>query len=422
MNTEVLSSALGGKTSIAMPQRILFISPDLVDNRAITASLQAQGFALQSTDRLVSPQKMPQPPALCLIDLQIQDDLIPGELDAWLNDCKTAHSACLAFNRDLTPERSRFSLLEPLCDILVNPDDPIELRSRLTSLLTIRKLQRQLDDTRHKLAKHQADMHEALHSAAQIQRSMIPARCPTYYNLHYAWHFMPCKKVGGDLFNVLQLDEQTVMTYLVDVSGHGISAAMVTVSVHQSLSMHTGQIIKRVIDHEPFYEIASPRKVLIELEREYPFERFEEFFTISYLLINPHTGVLSYANAGHPPPLLLRQNGQVERLDQGGTVIGIGPLLEITEGSTRMQPGDRLFLYTDGITEHVNAYGQPFGEGRLVENLTTNRFGTLAAACEQVAQSLQKFGGEPPGDDVTLLGIEFALQPSTGMPASTEGD
>ena len=388
-----------------MPQQILVISPDKKANQGLCDDLRTWGYSAHGVATLIRPSSRERQPALCIIDLQLSRD---NTWEAWLQDCRTTRTACLAFDSSSQPDRSIIAGLEPLSDTLDNPKDRALLTGKIHSLFTIRKLTLQLDATRHQLSHYQKEMQDALLSAAHIQRSLIPNRQPGYDNLHYSWKYMPCKQVGGDLFNIVQLDEQTVMTYLIDVSGHGISSAMVTVSVHQSLSRHTGQLVKRPTERPPFYEITSPRRVLQELETEYPFERFEEFFTISYLLINPHTGHLRYSNAGHLPPLLLRRDGRVERLNAGGTVIGVGNLVDFEEGETRLNPGDRLFMYTDGITEHFDETGEAYGEERFLEQLLSQRDKLLDDVTQNALIAMREFGGSTlPIDDVTLIGIEF---------------
>ena len=388
-----------------MPQQILVISPDKKANQGLCDDLRTWGYSAHGVATLIRPSSRERQPALCIIDLQLSRD---NTWEAWLQDCRTTRTACLAFDSSSQPDRSIIAGLEPLSDTLDNPKDRALLTGKIHSLFTIRKLTLQLDATRHQLSHYQKEMQDALLSAAHIQRSLIPNRQPGYDNLHYSWKYMPCKQVGGDLFNIVQLDEQTVMTYLIDVSGHGISSAMVTVSVHQSLSRHTGQLVKRPTERPPFYEITSPRRVLQELETEYPFERFEEFFTISYLLINPHTGHLRYSNAGHLPPLLLRKDGRVERLNAGGTVIGVGNLVDFEEGETRLNPGDRLFMYTDGITEHFDETGEAYGEERFLEQLLSQRDKLLDDVTQNALIAMREFGGSTlPIDDVTLIGMEF---------------
>lgn len=280
----------------------------------------------------------------------------------------------------------------------------------------ISELRRQLAEVSARLDRREREMADALESAAHIQRSMIPSRPPNYHNLHYAWCFAPSKKVGGDLFNVAPLDEGTIMTYLLDVSGHGLASAMVSVAVQQSLSPTTGRLLKRPLGHRPYYRITSPREVLVDLDAEYPFERFDEFFTISYLLLNPYTGKLRYGNAGHPLPLLLRSDGSVDRLDCGGPLIGLNHRDDKDEGEAQLREGDRLFLYTDGLTEQTDANGDSYGEARLLASLHTHREAGLQEACNQALTEIQRFADTVPAqDDMTLIGIEFSSREPSGL-------
>lgn len=282
--------------------------------------------------------------------------------------------------------------------------------------LTLRQMQLELQALRQQLAARERELSEALQSAAHIQRSLIPRRPPSYHHLHFAWRFAPYKKVGGDLFNIAPLDENTIMVYLIDVSGHGIASAMVSVAVHQSLSPTTGRLLKQPLSYRPYYRITPPREVLAELDAEYPFERFEEFFTITYLLINPHTGRVRYANAGHPLPLLMRHDGTMERLDRGGPLIGLNHRDASDEGEAWLQEGDRLFLYTDGLTEQIDSHGIQYGEARLVTSLDTRSGRPLDRACQEVLAAQRAFAGKmPPQDDMTLIGIEFSRREPAGM-------
>jgi sigma-B regulation protein RsbU (phosphoserine phosphatase) len=400
-----------------MPQRILLIAKQHQPAATIAECLEAHGYPVQRRHDFDTSTPAGPPPALCLVDMAMFEDLPAETWQTWMQDCLSMQSACLGYHSHTPADRSHLAVLGHQADTLLQPTDPVELLTKVTSLLTIRKLARQLTETRQQMTACQQELQEALHSAAQIQRSLIPGQSPSYHNLHYAWRFMPSKKVGGDLFNVVQLDEETIMTYLVDVSGHGISSAMVTVSVHQSLSLHTGQLIKRPLGHHPYYEIVAPGEVMRELEDEYPIERFEEFFTISYLLLNPHTGEVRYSNAGHPPPILLRQDGTVERLAHGGTVIGLGQLIEFEEGQVQLQEGDRLFLYTDGITEYSGpASHDPYGVEPFVASLKQSADQNLDQACQTAIEKMRRFGGGwMPEDDVTLIGIEFSVNEPTGL-------
>ena len=349
------------------------------------------------------------PPAIYIVDLACFDMRPENDWDDFVTNCREQGSACLAYHSTRQTNRSCLDALKPAAEWLFDPCNSEEVAARIDTLLTIQQLKREHNEIHLCAQNQQEELLEAFQSAAEIQRRLIPEEYPQYQQLSYAWRFMPSKKVGGDLFNVARLDENTVMTYLVDVSGHGISSAMVSVAIQQSLSPHTGHIPKRQTSTPPHYIINSPAGVMADLEREYPFERFEEFFTLIYLLIDEASGIVRYCSAGHPAPILIRSSGQVQRLTAGGTIIGLGNLIDFKEGEIRMEAGDRLFLYTDGVTEHGMSTGEAFGEQRLLDCLQTHRADGLEGSLEHTVKCFREFGGDlEPQDDITLIGIRYA--------------
>jgi sigma-B regulation protein RsbU (phosphoserine phosphatase) len=391
-----------------MLQQILLLTGNRTTAHSLRERLSTLGFQSNLSTTLQAPSSLDHPPACVMLDLALRRAADERSWQEWSSDCLTSHTACLAFGAQGEDDLTAVVGLEPLSDTIDGLDSDELLAGKLRALLRLSKLSRQLGVTRQQLRHYQQELQDALSSAAHIQRRLIPRQAGSYHNLQTAWQFLPCKQVGGDLFNVQPLDEQTVMVYLVDVSGHGIASAMVTVSVSQSLSIQGGQLVKQPIEQPPFYRISTPGEVLRELEAEYPFERFEEFFTISYLLINPHNGTLRYCNAGHPPPLLLHADGSVERLEAGGTIIGIAAEVDFTEGAAQLERGARLYLYTDGITEHCDANGEAFGEERLLRSLRQVAGAPLDEAVHDTLITLRAFGGSSlPIDDVTLIGLEF---------------
>ena len=367
--------------------------------------LRAQGYAVARTaDQDQARELLMRGTDLVLADADLLDG--PG-WEACLAECRRHAVPCLLFSGS----RSLESLVarEGKGDgVLLRADSLAELSARVSALTAQRRLRLQLAQLQRRIRVRDREQEEELRSAAQIQRSLIPAHLPDIDNYRFAWHFQPFEKIGGDLFNVMQLDEDTVMAYLFDVSGHGVSSAMVSVSVHQSLSLHTGRIVKRVYVASPYYKILSPAEVLGELEREYPFERFEKFFTITYLLLTISTGRVHYSSAGHPPPAVVRRNGSVELLRAGGGLIGLGVGEPFVEGETVLGAGDRLYLYSDGMIEGANRQGEQFGAERFFGLLGLLWDQPLQAGCRQVAERARQFaGGRPQQDDLTLLGIEY---------------
>ncbi len=266
--------------------------------------------------------------------------------------------------------------------------------------LKIRHLMRDLTDKQ----KH---LEEDLKAAATIQKSLLPINLPSWPELEVAWKFMPCDLIGGDIFNVIPLDENHLGFYMLDVSGHGVPAAMVTVSVAQLMTPHSGYLKKR-IPYPPFYQILSPSEVLQDLDREYPLERFNKYFTMVYLLLNLDQMKVVYSNAAHPPPLLLHREGGLELLDKGGTIIGFNDMIPVEQEEKQLRPGDKVILHTDGVVEYFNRENKQFGFERLYDIAQGLQDRPIAKILDCIYDSVLDFGGHAKTqDDISLLGFEF---------------
>ena len=157
----------------------------------------------------------------------------------------------------------------------------------------------------------------------------------------------------------------------------------------------------------------APALVLDALDKEFPFERFNNFFTITYFIINIKNGDTIYSNAGHPYPILLRKNETLELLKKGGPTIGMGDFYVINdrkirfeEGQLKIKPGDKLFIYTDGIVEYQNDNEEFYGDDRLCHSLKVQKNESVHNIIDQCIKSLMEFGNNTrPQDDITLLGL-----------------
>lgn len=289
-------------------------------------------------------------------------------------------------------------------DYIGKPFDQTEVLARVRTHLKVRRLTRELLATNATLMERQAVLDLDLRAAGDIQRSLLPRTLALSPRVTMASRFHPCERIGGDLFSVHRLDEHHLALYIADVSGHGVPAAMVTVALSQSLSAEGGLIRAP----GPGGAWVSPGEVLIQLDREYPIERFEKFFTISYAVLNTETGLLRYSSAGHPMPIVLRAGGAQAVLSAGGTIIGLGSAVPFDEGEITLAAGDRVFLYTDGIVELENHAEEQFGEQLLQDEIGRGAGGSLEDACDSIMNALLTFGeGRELQDDVTLLAFEY---------------
>jgi len=247
-----------------------------------------------------------------------------------------------------------------------------------------------------------------LKAAAEIQKSLLPQKTFFEENLEIAWKFEPCEHMGGDIFNIFKIDAEHLGVYMLDVSGHGVPAAMVTVSVSQFLQQNSVQLQKDS-------SIMPPAEVLDALDKEFPFERFDNFFTITYFIINVKNGDTVYSNAGHPFPIHLHKNETIELLKKGGPTIGLGDFdaiddrkIRFKEGQLKLKPGDKLFIYTDGIVEYQNHKEELYGDDRFYNSLKKQKDESVKNVIDQCIKSLMEFGNNTsPQDDITLLGLEL---------------
>ena len=293
-------------------------------------------------------------------------------------------------------------------DYITKPFHSGEVLARIRSQLQIRELTKSLQESNKQLQKRQDVIDRDLEAAAAIQRVLLPEKFPFEKHLQGQYTFQPCERIGGDIFNVFALDEHSVGIYIVDVCGHGVPAAMIATLVSQAMSPG-GSLVKTIFTATGSYQINSPLQVLEQLDTEFPFERFNQYFSICYMVLDLQTGFFSYSSAGHPPILLQQHTGELSSLDAGGTVIGLGDLAPAREEGTGMiHKGDRLFFYTDGIVEIENAEGEIFGAERVKELIYQQQTIPLNQMPQSINRELEKFSPDVlPADDISLLAIEY---------------
>jgi sigma-B regulation protein RsbU (phosphoserine phosphatase) len=267
-----------------------------------------------------------------------------------------------------------------------------------------------LHETNRQLLRNQRRLEEDLKAAAVIQASLLPpaALRDRFEEVEFAWAFRPCQQIGGDVFHVQRLDPDHLGISIVDVAGHGVPAAMITVSVSQCLNPTGGGLLKDNTPDPPHYRLPGPAEVLRRLDAEFPVERFDKYFTMAYLLLDTRTGRLRYSRAAHPCPVLSRAGGGTELLEEGGTIIGLGGEVPYEEGSTVLRPGDRVYLFTDGIPEHPDPAGERYGSARLRRTLEEMASRPIAEACDGVLTDVHRHSaGLPADDDITIVGLEY---------------
>lgn len=256
------------------------------------------------------------------------------------------------------------------------------------------RLQLQLKASRHELARKEVELKIAL----EVQQALFPRQLPLEGGLEFSAVCIPSSGISGDYYDVLQLSDGRLVFAIADISGKGISAAILMANL---------QALLRVLaktDPEPS---AVCRGLNQHLHDVTDASKFATFF---YAEWRPWERRLQYVNAGHNAPLLLG-NGRELRLEQGGMPLGMFPSTEFSTGAVCLNPGDTLVLYSDGITEAASKDGSEFGEDRL-ESVVKAHCGKPPAEIQRrILESVHQWAGQNQEDDMTLVIVRATEQP-----------
>jgi sigma-B regulation protein RsbU (phosphoserine phosphatase) len=208
--------------------------------------------------------------------------------------------------------------------------------------------------------------------------------------------------VSGDYYDFLKLDEHRVGLVLGDVSGKGISAALLMAAIQSALRAQLYNGFAGALGSG--FGKLSTAQVVDRLNRQlYANTPLEKYVTFFFAIYDAETRKLSYTNAGHLPPILFH-NGKVDRLRIGGTVVGLFPAMKYEVGEIRLEPNDLLLAYTDGITEPENTYGEQFGEERLLDVARRMAGASPEVLANTIYHTVDEWTGSPElQDDMTLL-------------------
>lgn len=252
--------------------------------------------------------------------------------------------------------------------------------------MALYRVQLELRASRHELARKEAELNFAL----QVQQALFPRRFPVDGGLEFAAVCVPASGISGDYYDVVQMPGGRLAFAIADISGKGISAAIV---------MSNLQAVLRILATagNPPGEVCSQlNRHLCQVTAD---SRFATFFYGDW---NPGERRLSYINAGHSVPILLGScRGQ--RLESGGPPLGLFPAYRHQVGEVLLQPGDMMVLYSDGITEAGARQGREFGESRLQAVVAAHAEKPLREIRQHVLESVRNWSGKEPEDDMTLL-------------------
>jgi len=318
--------------------------------------------------------------------------------------------------RPATMSRLPNSWRNDVDDVLVRPMRAADVLARLAvaeKLLDLENELRQrmsrLEEANRAIARANTQMKQDLYAVAKIQTSLLPSSLPAVSEAEFAWTYKPRMELAGDGLNVFRLDEDHVGFYVLDVAGSGTAAALLSVSLSRQISPFPIQstLLKSLTAGHPGYRLSPPAEVLRELNRSFPFDAdLIQFFTIFYGILNVRTGLLRYSVAGHPLPVLIRAGNAPVHLSGGGFPIGFVEGADYEEQQFEMCRGDRLFVFTDGLSEAHDESGIQFGREGIFKTLHHIEKEELKKCVAKLVAEAEAWCGKRGfHDDVSLLAV-----------------
>jgi sigma-B regulation protein RsbU (phosphoserine phosphatase) len=256
-----------------------------------------------------------------------------------------------------------------------------------------------------RIEKEKERLQSEVEIAREVQNQLYPKDVPIVPGLELTASCSPARMVSGDYYDYLPLHDSKIALAIGDVAGKGISAALLMATVQASLRTQIRSCLESAAS-TPGAPNGFPTAahLVTQLNQQlYAFTSAEKFATFYFGIYDDATGWLTYTNAGHPPPVLVRGE-EVIRLETNGMVVGAFPFSEYGESRIHLEPGDLLVCFTDGITEPENEYGEMFGEDRLIELLVKHSWRKPGEIVETILEAVGQWTTQPEQhDDMTLL-------------------
>jgi sigma-B regulation protein RsbU (phosphoserine phosphatase) len=286
-----------------------------------------------------------------------------------------------------------------------------ELDARLKAGFRTLELHNQLVAKNIELDRAYATIKQDLESANNLIQRMLPEQ--THFkgaDINYT--HIPSAQIGGDMLGCMQLDEEHIAVYLFDVAGHGVTSALMSFSIQQSISSNSGTAsnVKCKKDTEPFYSLIEPSEVISHLNQSYiSQDQNNLYFTMVYAVLNTKNGLLSYSFAGHPPMIWLQKSkSNCEFIEQDSFVAGMFDFADYHTDQVQLQPGDRVFLYSDGITEAEDQQENQYSEAGLKQLVLTLSNEPSGTQTDTIVTRVSAWSGAMQfDDDISLLALEW---------------
>ena len=275
----------------------------------------------------------------------------------------------------------------------------------------LQKSNEELSALNTEISRINAHMVRDLKAAAKVQRSLLPADDVEIPGTTIAWRYVPCQSLAGDFLNVFPLDDEHAGLFVVDVSGHGVPSSLMAVTVGRFLTPKVSDqslLVRQGPDGR--IAVVRPAEVATQLNRLFQADEFSGlYFTLLYGVLHLPTGRFDYCSGGHPALVRVPAGGgDVEFHAMESFPIAFVPDVEYEQKSLQLSPGDRLFLYSDGVPEAMDKDQNPYGDEAMAACIAGTHSGPIEAGVQGLLEAVEQWC-QPNGplDDVSILGVEW---------------
>lgn len=394
-------SRLHGGTHQTTPHTVLVVDDEPVARVSLAARLKRLGYrVIEAGDGLTGLEMLRRERP----DLTILDWLMPGIdgptfCERVRQDPELRSSQLLLMTGQDQPEQLAEGLARGADDFLSKSASKQEITARVQAGMRAARLVRALEQARDEIQHQKEELEEELQSAARYVESLLPARGVLVPGMRLAYAYRPSLVLGGDLFNAEPWSDHVVGLYLLDASGHGVSPALRSASF--STFLRRESLRHRVGSNDP-------GTILTAANTQFPLTDRGEYFTLFYAAVDLNAHRLAYAMAGHNGAFLERRSGTVIRLAQSELPLGFDPAHAYRTTTMPIEPGDRLYVFSDGLYEAPGETGSLWGQDRLEETVRRMNRAPLQEVIDAVVAAAMRWqNSEHFRDDVAVMGIEL---------------
>ncbi|SIO19713.1 sigma-B regulation protein RsbU (phosphoserine phosphatase) [Vannielia litorea] len=419
MHSGTVQPAPPAHLAFASQRRVLVVDDSRMQRRILSTLLTRWGYAVQEAEgaREALDICVTDPP-----DVVLSDWMMPGMNG--IEFCqlfraipRESYGYFILLTSKTSTKEIAAGLDAGADDYLAKPISPDELRARLAAgerILGIHaelvEKNRLVTETLGQISALYDSLDRDLQGARKLQQSLIKERHRSFGASQVSLLLRPSGHVGGDLVGFFSINADRVGLFAIDVSGHGVSSALMTARLAGFLSPTSpDQNLAMTEDDFGLYDAIPPAELAATLNRVAFTELdTEHYFTLAYADLDLTTGAFALVQAGHPHPMVLRASGAIEQIGEGGMPIGLVEEARFEQVTGQLRPGDRLFIMSDGLTEAMDSTGDMLGEDGLAALLRRNAEARGPGLLEALTWDLAEFTGASDfADDVSAVLFEF---------------